>query len=182
MTTTPRLLMTEEEFLAKYADELPSYEFVNGEVTQKPMTKNTHFRLADEIGGQLREYRRRAGGMSGQEPTIDFSQGATRIYRVPDVAYWAPAKEYGGEIMLPPTLAVEIPSPGQTIRELRAKCRFMRAGGVEVCWLVDPDRRTVEVFDDAQDSRTLSAPAVLESPHMPGFRLPLDELFSVLDA
>ena len=182
MTTTPRLLMTEEEFLAKYADELPSYEFVNGEVTQKPMTKNTHFRLADEIGGHLRDYRRRVGGMSGQEPTIDFSQASARIYRVPDVAYWAPGKERGGEVMLPPTLAVEIPSPGQTMRQLKDKCRFMRAAGTDACWLVDPDRRTVEVFDDTHDGEVLAAPAVLESPHMPGFQLALADLFSVLDA
>ena len=68
MTTTPRLLMTEEEFLAKYADELPSYEFVNGEVTRKPMTKKTHMMLTDELQGALRDYRKRVGGMSGPEP------------------------------------------------------------------------------------------------------------------
>ena len=174
--------MTEEEFLAKYADELPSYEFVNGEVTQKPMTKETHFLLADEMSGQLRDYRRRVGGRSGQEPTVNFSDNLSRIYRVPDVAYWAPTKQRGGEIFMPPTLAVEVPSPGQTMRELREKCRFMRAGGTDVCWLVDPLRRAVEVFDDARDGETLSAPAVLESPHMPGFRLALDDLFSVLDS
>lgn len=174
--------MTEEEFLAKYAGELPSYEFANGEVTQKPMTKQTHFLVADEIAGQLRDYRRRAGGMSGQEPTVDFSDSINRIYRVPDVAYWAPGKDRGGEVMLPPTLAVEIPSPGQTMHELRMKCRFFRENGVDVAWLIDPDRRTVEVFEDARDGEVLSEAAILDSPHMPDFRLALADLFAVLDA
>ena len=174
--------MTEEEFLEKYADELPSYEFVNGEVTQKPMTKKTHMMLTDECSGLLRDYRKRVGGMSGPEPTVNFSDTLNRIYRVPDVAYWAPGKERGGEVMLPPTLAIEVPSPGQTMRELREKCRFMRAGGTDVCWLVDPTRRTVEVFDDARDGEVQPETAVLESPHMPGFRLALADLFAVLDA
>lgn len=102
------------------------------------MTKNTHFLLADEISGHLRDYRRRGGGISGQEPTVNYSHSLNRIYRVPDVAYWAGTKDRGGEVMLPPTLAVEIPSPGQSMDHPRDKCRFMRDSGTDVCWLIDP--------------------------------------------
>lgn len=173
--------MSEQEFLDKYADELPSYEFVNGEVTQKPMTKKTHLLLSDELLGVVRDYRKRVGGMSGPEPTINFSDTLNRIYRVPDVAYWAPGKERGRDVMLPPTLAIEVPSPGQTMRELREKCRFMRAAGTDVCWLFDPASHSVEVFDDTLDGEVLREPAVLESHFLPGFRLALADLFSVLE-
>lgn len=181
MTATPRLLMTEEEFLAKYADELPSYEFVNGEVTQKPMTKRSHSALARRISARLDAYIGQVGGTGGPEPTVDLSKGSGRHYRVPDVAYWSGAKDTRKPILGAPTLSVEIISEGQTRGELREKCHLFRAAGTEVCWLVDPDRRSVEVFDDARDGEVLSGQAVLESPHMPGFRLPLPDLFAVLD-
>ena len=123
-----------------------------------------------------------SGGTGGPEPTVNLSSGLARRYRVPDIAYWSPAKDTRTPVLGPPTLSVEIVSPGQTLTELREKCRLFRAAGTEICWLVDPDRRTVEVFDDARNSETLSTPAVLESPHMPGFWLALDDLFSVLDS
>ena len=182
MTTTPRLLMTEEEFLAKYADELPSYEFVNGEVTQKPMTKRSHSALARRISARIDSHIERFGGAGGPEPTVNLSTPGSRRFRVPDVAYWTRAKDTGAAILGAPTLSVEIISEGQTHRELREKCRLFQAAGTDVCWLVDPDRRTVEVFDDTHDGEVLAAPAVLESPHMPGFQLALADLFSVLDA
>ncbi|MEO6044112.1 MAG: Uma2 family endonuclease [Tepidiformaceae bacterium] len=182
MTTPPRLLMTEEEFLAKYADALPSYEFVNGEVTQKPMTKRSHSALARRLSARLDAYIERAGGTGGPEPTVDLSSATARRYRVPDVAYWSREKDTGAAVLGAPTLSVEIISEGQTRAELREKCRLFRAAGAEICWLVDPNRRTVEVFDDARDGEVQPETAVLESPHMPGFRLALADLFAVLDA
>ncbi|MBA4181435.1 MAG: hypothetical protein C0506_12665 [Anaerolinea sp.] len=179
MTTASRLLMTEEEFLEKYADELPSYEFVNGVVTRKPMTQRSHFQITDELLAAIRTYRLRAGGLSGPEPTVDFSDDASRIYRVPDIGYWSAERQSRLEVLPPPTLAIEVLSPGQTMAELREKCRFMRASGTDVCWLINPDTRRVEVFEADRDGDVQTG--VLESAHLPGFRLELAELFSVLD-
>ncbi len=181
---TAPLRMSEVEFLARYADLKPSYEFVNGEVTQKPMTKWSHFRIADELAGILRDYRRGdAGGISGEDPTVNISGTADRRYRAPDVAYWSPAKRTRvGEIFLPPTLAIEVMSQGQTLTNMRAKCREYRARGVDVVWLINPPRRTVEVFDGERDGDALVASdAMLESPHLPSLRVLLRDLFSVLD-
>lgn len=179
MTTASRLMMTEEEFLEKYADALPSYEFVNGVVTRKPMTKRSHFQITDELLAAVRTYRQRAGGISGPEPTVDFSEGVSRIYRVPDIGYWSPDRTSTSEIMPPPTLAIVVLSPGQTMDELRDKCRFYRSAGVPVCWLINPDSRIFEVFEGDRDGDTHTG--TLESPHLPGFRLELSELFSVLE-
>jgi len=129
----PTLRMTEQDFLAGYADERPSYEFVNGEVTRKPMTKRS------------------------------------------------PNKVQGGEIFLPPTLAVEIQSEGQTLAFRRSKCREYRERGVDVVWLVLPVRRTVEVFDERDDGVAFGEAATLESPELPGFTLDIRALFAVLD-
>lgn len=177
------LRMSEKAFLAHYADERPSYEFVNGEVTQKPMTKRAHTRLAEEILFRLGTYwRTRNRGRSGPEPTVNLSRNQDRRYRVPDLAYWSGERpETAGEIFLPPTLAVEIQSQGQTLTMLRAKCREYRERGVDVAWLVLPTRRTVEVFDALHDATVFAEGAVLSSPELPGFELPVSGLFAVLD-
>lgn len=176
------LQMPESEFLARYADERPSYEFVNGEVTQKPMTKRAHSRLAEELLFRLGLYwRGRGSGRSGPEPTVNLSRGRDRRYRAPDVAYWAAEKAQGGEVFLPPTLAVEIASEGQPLSELRAKCREYRERGVDVAWLVLPSRREIEVFDGTHDGRPFAEDEILEPAELPGFSLPLSELFAVLE-
>lgn len=174
--------MSEEEFLARWADLKPSYEFVNGEVTQKPMTKRAHRRVAEELIGRLWLYRRTSsGGLGGPEPTVNLSRSSDRRYRVPDLAYWAPDKPEGtDEYHLPPTLAVEIMSPGQTFLTMRAKCREYRQRGVDVVWLVSTTRRSVEVFEDGRDGEILVGAATLESPHLPGFTLTLPDLFASL--
>ena len=177
------LRMSEEEFLAKWADLKPSYEFVNGEVTQKPMTKLSHMRAAQTLSYTLEVYRRGgAGGEVGPDPTVNLSRSSDRRYRAPDVAYWAHGRPLSqGEILLPPTLAVEIMSPGQTFLAMRAKCREYRQRGVDVVWLVSTSRRTVEVFEGERDGEVLMGAGTLESAHLPGFTLPLTELFGSLD-
>lgn len=57
-TATATLRMSEKQFLGRYADLKSSYEFVNGKVCQKPMTKRAHMILQDEFQAMLREYRR----------------------------------------------------------------------------------------------------------------------------
>jgi Uma2 family endonuclease len=174
--------MTEQEFLDRYADLKPSYEFVNGEVTQKPMTKRAHMLLQDELQAVLRDFRRSIrSALSGADPTVNVSRSSDRRYRAPDVAYWGPDKAQGDEIFLPPTLAVEIQSQGQAIGMLRAKCREYRDRGVDVAWLVIPTRRELEVFDARHDGLVLGERDVVEPPELPGFRLELRELFKVLD-
>jgi Uma2 family endonuclease len=47
-------------------------------------------------------------------------------------------------------------------------------------WVVDPDRRTVTVHRPDREPETLAGSDVLAGgPVLPGFRLPLDEVFQV---
>ena len=68
-----------------------------------------------------------------------------------------------------------------TVSELREKCRVMRANGVDVCWLIDPQTGQADVFDAAVEGMTLDADAVLTSEYLPGFELNVAELFAQLD-
>ncbi len=46
---------------------------------------------------------------------------------------------------LPPLVAIEIISPGQTIGEMVKKCEGMIASGVEECWIVEPANESITV-------------------------------------
>ncbi len=177
MVTKTRMSL--EEYLA-LPQEPPYLEYLDGEVVQKPMPKRKHLKLAHEFDFALGLYRRQRGGLAGPESHVWF--GVPRHWRVPDIVYWAPGKPQGDDdVSLPPTLAVEILSPSQPFQDLRDKCRFYRANGVDVAWAVNPDTRTVEVFDGEADGMVLTEADTLTSPELPGFELSLGDLFSVLD-
>lgn len=170
--------MSLEDYLA-LPEEKPSLEYWDGVVLQKAMGKWDHGRLQLRFGYLLELL---MAAMGGRAATEIHSWFEGRGYRVPDAACWAPGKPQGTRARaLPPTLAIEILSEGQSPSELRAKCRQMRANGVDVCWLILPGQRAAEVFDDGTDGLRLSGDAVLRSDHVPGFEVPLPELFAVLD-
>jgi Uma2 family endonuclease len=179
-TSTTHRHMSLGEFLAR-VDERPYLEYLNGEVVEKPVPGKKQYRIVLYIAELLGPYRRAHGGDAGAEPHARFDTPGGLFYRLPDVAYWAPDKPLGDDnIPPPPTLAIEIRSPGQSLTALRDKCRFMLANGVDVCWLIDPERRLAEVREGGEE-RTVPADGALESPAVPGFRLELAELFALLD-
>lgn len=176
-----RHTVTVEEYLA-LPEEPPYLEYVDGEVIEKAMPNRDHGAIAEELALHLGPYRRRRGGMSGPEIRVAFDADGRREFRLPDYAYWAPSKPQGSETMaLPPTLAVEIRSPDESLRGLQAKCRYYRRHGVDVAWLIDPGARTVAVFEGERDGEVLSGDAVLESSFLPSFRLRLIDMFAALD-
>jgi len=167
--------MTEEEYLS-LPEEKPYLEYVDGVVLQKPMANFDHLRLAGELVTELVLYSRRNGGVGGPEGRARM--GDLPNYRIPDVSYWAPGRPTGNDTL--PTLAVEVRSPDQTMTGLRQKSRQYRQAGVDVCWLIDPKSRTVEVFEGRVDARLVKEPR-LSSRFLPGFELNLEDLFRVLD-
>lgn len=96
---------------------------------------------------------------------MNLSSGADKRYRVPDLAFWAPDRSpaQADDIFLPPTLAVEIQSPGQTLGFLRTKCREYRDRGIDVAWLVAPARRAIEVFEAGLDGVVRTGADAVES-------------------
>ena len=168
--------MSESEYLA-LPEEKPYLEYVDGVVLQKPMPNRAHVLLIEELIFAIGAYRRRHGGSSGPEGRVRMPDGGG--FRIPDAAFWSPSRPHEDDSV--PSLAIEVRSPGQALAELRRKCRAFRENGVDVCWLIDPSSRSVEVFEGDRDGEYLAPEATLETLVMPGFSLPLTELFAVLD-
>lgn len=172
--------MSEAEFLTRI-HEKPSLEFIDGVIYRKPVAGRRHSKLTQRLDHEIYIYAQQHGGWGGPEVHVNFSEEFHRVYRVPDISYWTPDKpDNDSDIPLPPTLAIEVRSPDQSMNELREKCTFMLDGGVDVCWLVDPQSRSVEIFE-GEAARTLGDDSVLQSAALPGFSLPIAELFAVID-
>lgn len=169
-----------EQFRA-IPEQKPYLEYWNGEIVQKMSPQRNHWKLQQRLAVLFDAYQRQAGGDAGPETSIFFDSPGDQRELVPDFAYWAPEKPVGETVGLPPTLAVEIRSAGQSLPFLRNKCRFYRANDVDVAWLIDPQARTVEVFDDGSDGLVLINDSALESAALPGLRIELRELFEALD-
>ncbi len=80
-------------------------------------------------------------------PPVTF-QGVERRF-IPDVSVYrkqipTPISEQVAE-EIPPLLAIEIISPGQTMIDMVLKCQAMIASGVQECWIVEPANETVTV-------------------------------------
>jgi Uma2 family endonuclease len=77
-----------------------------------------------------------------------------------------------------PDLVVEVLSKGNTKGEMSRKLEEYFGAGVRLAWVVDPRKRTVRVHTTATRSRLLREPDELDGGEvLPGFRLPLTELF-----
>lgn len=179
MTAPVRVRVSEEEYLATMTDEKPSLEFVNGEVFQKPMTKRNHQDVSKRVLEAMLDLEKRTRGYFTWEATTNLSRDDDRRYRVPDLAYWAPGRPVSqpNEVYLPPTIAIEVRSEGQSMASLRDKCREYRSRGIDVCWLIDSVRRTVEVFEDGREGVELEAGATLVNEQIPGFSLQIADLW-----
>ncbi len=182
MSTRVKARVTEAEYLATMTGEKPALEFVDGEVFQKPMTKRDHNDIALRLFAALQEYRKfRPGSYVTWEATTFLGAESGTRYRVPDLAFWDTGRDVSraDDIYLPPTVAIEIRSAGQSLEQLRAKCLEYRRNGVDVCWLIDPMTRSVSTYEGAIEG----APAelALETESLPGLRIELTTIFGEAD-
>jgi Uma2 family endonuclease len=80
-------------------------------------------------------------------PPITF-RGVSQKY-IPDVSIYEirtlSSFAHSEETAPPPLWAIEIISPGQTIRDMIKKCEGMIASGVEECWIVEPANESITI-------------------------------------
>ena len=109
--------------------------------------------------------------------------------RQPDVMFFSAERTgFRGRLALkdlpifevPPDIVVEVLSPSNTGPGFQEKIEDYRRFGVLECWLVDPAAETAQVLnvtDPAGDETGFGRDDTLESQILPGFTLPLEEVF-----
>jgi Uma2 family endonuclease len=174
--------------LETYPDVAPAgrSELVRGEVIEVTPSGSLHGYITTQIDRALGNFlaaHRLGVALSGDTGYILARNPDT--VRAPDVGVVLRERLPEGGIPEgffpgPPDLAVEVVSPWDRWFEVEEKvAEYLRAGTREV-WVVDPRRDAVRVYaGDAESPRqVLHRPETLATPLLPGFALPLDELFA----
>jgi Uma2 family endonuclease len=178
---------TEADVVAIEAHEDRLCELIDGVLVEKPMGYRESF-VAGVILAALHAFvvPRKLGAVTGEAGMVKLFPHQVRI---PDGAFVSRERLPGGRIPsepiphLIPDLAVEVLSESNTEAEMARKRREYFEAGVRLLWLVDLDARTVTVFTGPEQSTTLHADHCLDGRDvLPGFTLPLAELFAELDA
>jgi Uma2 family endonuclease len=186
MSIAVREVLTLEQFL-KLPEIKPPLEFLRGRIEQKVSPNLHHSILSDELRGRINHDTMPARtGRAFVELRCSFGGESF----VPNVCFFARGRlpkdskgHYAEQVLLPPDLAVEILSPGQTVSKLSARLNRCLQKGVRMAWLIQPRRQRVLVFLPGRPPRELGPGDVLEGEDvLPGFALPLDELFGWLVA
>ncbi len=177
--------LTLDEFLHLPEAE-PALEFLDGVVSQKVSPKSYHGALQFELAHVINVFARpRKLARVFTETRVTFAGASVvpdlivfRWERVPTNAQGRMARDF----FLPPDIAVEIVSPGQSVTALDRRCRWYVANGVQVALLILPDDESVRVFRPNQNPRTLRDSDVIEfGDVLPGFGLTVRDLFACLD-
>ncbi|HKI32638.1 MAG TPA: Uma2 family endonuclease [Gemmataceae bacterium] len=128
---------------------------------------------------------RNLGLVTAPDGTIRLWAGRVRI---PDVAFFSwdrlPGRRLPDEPIptLAPDLAVEVLSRSNTPAEMRLKRQDYFAVVVRLVWEVDPATRTVSVYTAPESPIVLTEADTLDGGTvLPGFTLPLRDLFAELD-
>ncbi|HEY2893618.1 MAG TPA: Uma2 family endonuclease [Pirellulales bacterium] len=110
-----------------------------------------------------------------------FGDDPDRIRR-PDISFIQRARmrpEYvKGHIPIAPDLAVEVVSPNDLFFDVRRKAGEFERAGTRLVWVVNPDKREIEIFRSDGSHSFLRGDEYLEGENVvPGFRCPLTEIF-----
>ena len=169
-------------------------EVVDGVLTMPPGPLGEHQWICAEILERLRPFTRQRGlGIAVSAPCDILIQREPLRTRQPDITVvnteltgiTRPADLVGRPFLeLPPLLVVEVISPSNTPQELEGRLADYRHIGVPECWLASFPSRSVEVLhltaEAASSIATFSMGDTLESDILPGFTLPIADIFGPL--
>lgn len=164
-------------------------ELVDGTLVEKPVGY-LESQIALQVATALVTYvkGKKLGFVLGADGTIRMAAGNIRL---PDVCFIS-RDDLPGAAMpkepvprLPPTIAIEVISEGNTAREMKRKLREYFDSGSRLVWMIYPKTRTVDVFEQLQDAptRTLTEGEVLDADSiLPGFSIAVAEIFAPLSS
>jgi len=106
---------------------------------------------------------------------------ASGVVRAPDVAY-VPRERIANldpkhALKAVPALAVEVLSAYNTAREMSRKIQQYRDAGIELIWVVDPEKCEVDTFSSFPLKTLRQGDTLRDDKILPGFSLPLSLVF-----
>ena len=121
------------------------------------------------------------GVVLGGDAPFRFRLG---LVRIPDVSFVSWGRIPGGEFPedpiseLIPDLAVEVLSKSNTLAEIELKLDNYFGAGVRLAWVIDPKKERAKIYSSRSRMQEIGSDAeLLGSKVLPGFRLPLRDVF-----
>ena len=189
MSTTTRLITADELLVMPHRDENGNqcrFELIRGELKTMSLAKPLHgvicSRLNLKIGGFVEEHD--LGETFGAETGFLLERDPDSVLG-PDVAFVshervATAENFEKYFPFAPDLAVEVLSPGNTVREINEKVAMYFGAGARAVWVFNPKKRTAAVYASPTDVRIFSEDEAFDGGEvLPGFTLDLSKLFAV---
>jgi len=161
------------------------FELIDGVLVEKAVGTREGI-LASYISGRLWEFaeENNLGVVAGAGAPFRLRLG---LVRFPDVSFFSwdriPGDEFPNEAIagLIPDLAAEVLSESNTPAEIELKLDHYFATGVRAAWVVDPKAHSAVLYTSRTRSKQIGIDGDLSAPKvLPGFRLPMRDLFGVL--
>ena len=162
------------------------FELVDGQLVERKMGNKSNW-IASRLYKLLSIYvdDNNLGWLFTSEAGYRLHPERPKTIRKPDVSFVTfgrlpdeePSDAYD---YLAPDLAVEVISPGDTVRELEAKVDEYLRAGVRLVWVINPDLKTLTVHRPDGTLAVLREPEEIDGETViPGFRCPLSSLFTL---
>lgn len=156
------------------------YEVVHGELLVTPSPVAIHQQIILRLILALGEYVRGIGELDCLFPgPVDFFHGH-EVYVVPDLVVAAPGQVTSDwRQMKHLLLCVEVLSPSSARGDRFTKRLAYQAAGVETYWVVDPDKKVVEVWHPGDDVAELATTELRwqANPYAPVLTIDLRDIF-----
>ena len=186
MRPTAARKLTHEDFLG-FPDDGRRHELIDGEHYVTPSPSERHQRVSFDLAVALGNYLKPTGRGRAYHAPFDVVLSGHDVVEpdllvvLADQASIVTDENVRGA----PAIVVEILSPGTRRQDETLKRRLYERAGVREYWLVDVDCDVVQICvrgtaGDLVDATELSAASgdMLTSALLPGFELPLRELFA----
>ncbi len=184
--STEKKIWTDAEFMA-LAREGHRYELVSGELVDMGNSGMEHGYVACiltiVLGGYIRTHK--LGAICDSSTAFTLKSGNKRS---PDFSFVAKHRLQGlsrpprGFFQGSPDLAVEILSPGNTVKEIHDKIVEYFENETRLVWVIHPDEKYVLVYHSPEPDRFLRSGDVLEGEEVvPRFSMGISELFEEWD-
>jgi len=177
-----KTLMTVEEFAQMHTADTENYELVEGELVPLPSSTPRNCVVRDFIGHLLWTYFR-SNRIGRSIVELDCRTSIDKIRR-PDLSIFLDERLRQIDmnktpVPFAPDIAVEVLSPSESAIDVLKKVNeYLGAGSKEV-WLLDHVNDELLIYANTGGVQRLRGNAVLESPLLPGFSIPVAEVFAV---
>ena len=176
-------LLTAEEF-ARLPEDGRRTELVRGEVLEMNVPVPRHGEVCLNLGAALKSYLKTnsVGRVASNDAGILTERNPDSV-RGPDLFFISNARLPGRHLpteylSMAPEIVFEVLSPTDRWADVFRKTGEYLAAGVEIVCVIDFDDESVHLYFDRKPEVVLRSGGLLEFPeHLPGFSLPLTELF-----